>query len=84
MSQEPFRYDVRTAEIVEELMHQGFVVASYIPGVWTMEAPANLSTTKARKIISTVIQLYTAAKDIGRAKERYQRLMHQLNKLASE
>lgn len=84
MDQERFHYEIRTQEIVEELMQQGFTVASYIPGVWTMEAPEHLSHTKARKVISTMIQLYTAAKDLGRAKDRYERLVMQLNRLAYE
>ena len=76
-----FQYDIRNEEVAQALVEQGFEVYNTIPGCWTMQAPENISTTKARKIISTIIKLYTTAKELNRAQQKYDYLVDQLERL---
>ena len=81
MVAEPFQYTIHTKEIAEELTHQGFISVLGEDGAWTVIAPENLSATKARKIISTTINLYKVAKELGKAQNQYDKLVDELSKL---
>lgn len=77
----PFYYDIRNAEIAQELIRIGFILHNTIPDCWTLEAPPSMSATKARKVISTIIKLYMAAKELNRAQSKYDNLLNKINKL---
>lgn len=79
MENAPFRYDIHNAEIARELLDYGFVLHNTSTGIWTLEAPTGVSTTKARKIISGYINLYVAAKDVGRAQRKYKNLLDKMD-----
>ena len=79
MNNTVFRYDIRNAEIAKELITYGFTLVNTTPGIWTLEAPENISATKSRKIISTMIKLYVAAKEVSRAQKRYEGLLNKMN-----
>lgn len=78
---DPLRYDIRNSDIATDLIQQGFTVYNTTPGIWTMEAPENLSTTKARKIISICIKLYQAAQQLNRSKKKYLSLVEEINRI---
>lgn len=81
MDQVPLHYDIKNEEVAVELEKQGFSVYNTTPGCWTMEAPTNISSTKARKIISIIIKLYVAAKELGRAQQKYTNLVAKIDQL---
>lgn len=81
--EQPFRYEIRNQEIALELEKQGFTIHDAFDNCWTMQAPANISSTKARKIISVIIKLYSTAKELNRANMRYNNLASQLEQLTS-
>jgi hypothetical protein len=76
-----FTYDIKNEEIAQALVEQGFTIFSVSTDGWTMEAPETVSATKARKIISTVIKLYIAAKEVNRSNQRYEYLLEKLERL---
>ena len=79
---EPYQHEIKNEYIMQDLLAQGFyAVATDKPGVWVMEAPPELSKTKARKIVSTCINLFVAAKQLSRSRLNYQRLIEELNQL---
>lgn len=78
---DPLRYDIRNVKIAQDLINQGFTVYNTAPGIWTLEAPPELSTTKARKIISICIKLYQAAQNLNRAKNKYEALVEEINRI---
>lgn len=77
----PFHYDIRNPEIAQELIRIGFTLYNTSPDCWTLEAPLEMSATKARKVISTIIKLYLAAKELNRAQSKYDNLLNKINKL---
>jgi hypothetical protein len=81
MNNTPLRYDIHNEIIMRDLMEQGFTIYNTTPGIWTMEAPPDLTASKARKLISACIKLYVAAKDLVRAKQRYERMVEKVNDL---
>ena len=78
---EPFRYDIRNPNIAKDLLAQGFTLYSTHLDAWTLEAPADLSATKARQLISICIKLYKTAQELGRIQRKYQKLVDQINEL---
>ena len=78
----PFTYQIRSDEVAEVLIERGFLVVNQEPGDITIQAPESISATKARKIISIVIKLFTAAKEVSRAQERYQELVDRLEEVS--
>lgn len=75
----PLRYDIRNADIAKDLIEQGFVLYNTTPGIWTIEAPPDVTSTKARKLISICIKLYSASKEYARARKKYENLVQQIN-----
>lgn len=78
---ELFRQNIYSENIMKDLLEQGFTIAHTEPGLWVMEQPADISSTKARKIASTCIKLYVAAKELSRANNKYLKLIDQINDL---
>ena len=74
----PLHYDIRNIEIVKDLITQGFSIYNTAPGIWTMEAPDTISSTKARKLISMSIKFYKVSKDFARTKRKYETLLNQI------
>jgi hypothetical protein len=81
-------YEIKSYDIVLELVDRGYT--SIIPDeeateeIWLVQAPQHYSTTKAKKIISTVIRLYSAAKERSRAQIQYEKLLCELEQLESQ
>lgn len=73
------RYDIRNSDVAQDLLAQGFTVYNTSPGIWTLEAPTDISATKARKLISICIKLYEASKEYSRAKKKYESLVNKIN-----
>jgi len=77
----PFRYPIRSREIAKQLEEMGWIEWHASPTETVMEAPPDLSATKARKMISVVIALYKAAKELGRSQSRYEDLVNELDEM---
>jgi hypothetical protein len=81
-------YEIKSYDIVLELVDRGFALV--IPDeeateeIWLVSPPQHYSTTKAKKIISTVIRLYSAAKNRQRAQMQYETLLCELEQLESQ
>lgn len=73
--------DIKSEEIAQALLERGFTCSAVSPEAWTMQSPETVSSTKAKKIVSTVIKLYSTAKEITRAEERYHKLWWELEGL---
>ncbi len=78
---EPSRHEIKNECIMKDLLGLGFKIHNTSPGLWVMEAPADVSKTKARKIVSTAINLFVAAKTLSRSRLNYQRLIEEMNTL---
>ncbi len=76
---EPFRYPIRNREIARELEEVGFQVWHSSPTEVWVEAPADISITKARRMISVMIRLYQASKAFDRSRSHYEELVEELN-----
>jgi hypothetical protein len=81
MNEAPFRYNIKNGEIAKELISQGFTLHHTSPECWTLEAPPNLTPTKARKFVSLIIKLYITAKDMNRAQAKYAKLLEELEQM---
>jgi hypothetical protein len=79
----PFRYDIRNPEVATILTTHRFIVYHPAPTYTIMEAPPDLSTTRARKAISTAISLYKAKKGMERAQLHYEQLFQQMSDVAT-
>ncbi len=77
----PFRYEIKNADIMKDLLGQGFTLHGATQDTWTLEAPSTISSTKARKLISICIKLYGAAKELSKANKRYNNLVEEINKI---
>lgn len=78
---EPLHYDIKNENIALDLIEQGFTIYNYSPGIWTMEAPPDISSTKARKLISICIKLYEASKVLSKAHNKYTALVNEINRI---
>ena len=76
-----FKYEIRNPDIMKDLVAQGFEVVSTSTDCWTVSAPETISSTKARKIISLCIKLFSAAKELSKASKRYKGLVDEINKV---
>lgn len=83
MAADPFQYTIRNKDIADELQLQGFTSVLDEDNSWIVIAPDTLSATKARKIISATINLYSAAKELGKAQNKYDKLLIELTELSS-
>jgi len=78
----PFTYPIRSQDVSEELVKRfSFSIIDIENGAWIMQAPEQLSATKARKVISTMINLLSSAREIARAQNRYDELYQKLEEL---
>lgn len=75
------RVDIKSEEISQALLERGFTCSAVSSEAWTMQSPETISSTKAKKIVSTVIKLYSAAKEIAYATHRYDKLIEELETL---
>jgi len=78
---DPFRYEIRNPNIAKDLLAQGFTVYTTNLDTWTLQAPPDLSSTKARELISVCIKLYKASRELGKAKIKYENLVNHINEL---
>jgi hypothetical protein len=74
-------YEIKNQEIALALEERGFAILEQLSDNWQVVPPEHFSATKAKKIISTVIQLYSAAKEMSRAQSRYAKLLSDLEYL---
>lgn len=77
---------VKKQEVATYLIqHQGFTfVAQDVEDVQYLEPPTGMSNTKARKLVSAVINLNLALQDLMKAKSRYNKLAEEINKIVTE
>ncbi len=59
-------------------------VAEDLDNVWYIEPPADMSNAKARRLVSAVIKLNLAMMDLVKAKNRYNTVVEDLNKIVIE
>jgi hypothetical protein len=72
----PFRYSIRSKHLAKSLEdYCGFTCYHRAPTYVVMEAPAELTPTKARKVIHTMIALHQAEKSMNKATNNYERLV---------
>lgn len=78
----PFCHEIKNQEIALTLEERGFTILvpdeEVAEEIWLMQAPQHLSATKAKKIVSTIIRLYSTAKEMSRAQVRYDKLVNEL------
>lgn len=74
-----YQYTIKNKDIAQELVHLGFKSLPLNDGTFTVSSPAKMSKSEAKEIISFVIKLYTAAKDLLRAQKRYDDLAIKIN-----
>lgn len=77
---------IKKPEVASYLIeNQGFTfVATDVEDFCYLEPPANMSNTKARKLVSSVIKLNLAMIDLMKAKTRYNKLAEEINKIVIE
>lgn len=77
---------IKKREVANYLIaQQGFTfVAEDVDDVWYIEPPTNMSNTKARKLVSSVIKLNLAMMDLMKAKTRYNKIAEEINKIVIE
>lgn len=80
MANQP-HYTIKNSDIAKDLLAQGFALVQVLDGNWILEFPKDISSTKARKIISVCIKLYKAAKTLNKAKSNYDFLVDKINKI---
>lgn len=81
MEYKPFRYPIRSREVAKELISVGFSEWHRSPDYTMLEAPSDLSATKARKVISTMIAIHQADKEYERARAKYEGLVDKINRI---
>jgi len=75
------KQDVATLLIAQ---HGFKFVASDVDNYFYIEPPANLSNTRARKMVSKFIKLSLARQDLIKAKEKYNKVAEEINKILTE
>jgi hypothetical protein len=75
----PFRFDIRDKDLVKELVSMEFTIFHPAPDYTTVQAPADLSTSKARKLITLMIAYHKANKDYERARAKCEAIIEKLN-----
>ena len=76
-----FRYTIRSKDIITELVSMGFARYHVAPDYTVLEAPTDISTTKARRLISTQIALHKAEIEYEISRGKYNRLVEKINNL---
>lgn len=59
-------------------------VATDVENASYLEPPENMSNSKARRLVSSFIKLTLARSDLLKAKEKYNRIAEEINKIVLE
>lgn len=78
---ERLKYEIKSADVMQLLVDNGFILANTLPGVWVVESPKDISNSQARKLISACINLHKTSKDLFKVQSKYNYIVDMINNI---